>query len=132
MLMAALFNNMLYPLSIMLSLPQAWAGAMIALYIAHEPLSLIAMIGIVYLNAIVNKNAILLVDYTNTLRSRGYKRMDALLEAAPIRLRPDHDDDVHDHRVVPADGAGAGPRRGLPAVAGRRHVIGGISPLAAC
>ena len=88
MLMAALFNNMIYPLSIMLSLPQAWAGAIIALYIAHEPLSLIAMIGIVYLNAIVNKNAILLVDYTNTLRGRGYKRLDAILEAAPIRLRP--------------------------------------------
>ncbi len=88
MLMAALFNNMIYPLSIMLSLPQAWAGAIIALTIAQEPLSLIAMIGIVYLNAIVNKNAILLVDYTNTLRGRGYKRLDAILEAAPIRLRP--------------------------------------------
>ena len=88
MLMAALFNNTIYPLSIMLSLPQAWAGAIIALTIAHEPLSLIAMIGIVYLNAIVNKNAILLVDYTNTLRGRGYKRVDAILEAAPIRLRP--------------------------------------------
>ncbi len=88
MLMAALFNNMIYPLSIMLSLPQAWAGAVIALTIAQEPLSLIAMIGIVYLNAIVNKNAILLVDYTNTLRGRGYKRLDAILEAAPIRLRP--------------------------------------------
>ena len=88
MLMAALFNNMIYPLSIMLSLPQAWAGAVIALTLAHEPLSLIAMIGIVYLNAIVNKNAILLVDYTNTLRGRGYKRLDAILEAAPIRLRP--------------------------------------------
>ena len=88
MLMAALFNNMVYPLSIMLSVPQAWAGAMIALFIAKEPLSLIAMIGMVYLNAIVNKNAILLVDYTNTLRARGYKRTDALLEAAPVRLRP--------------------------------------------
>ncbi len=88
MLMAALFNNMIFPLSIMLSLPQAWAGAIIALTIAQEPLSLIAMIGIVYLNAIVNKNAILLVDYTNTLRGRGYKRLDAILEAAPIRLRP--------------------------------------------
>lgn len=88
MLMAALFNNMIFPLSIMLSLPQAWGGAIIALTLAQEPMSLIAMIGIVYLNAIVNKNAILLVDYTNTLRGRGYKRLDAILEAAPIRLRP--------------------------------------------
>ncbi len=88
MLMAALFNNVLYPLSIMLSLPQAWAGAMIALLIAQEPLNLIAMIGFLYLNGIVGKNAILLIDYTNTLRARGYKRADAILEAAPIRLRP--------------------------------------------
>ncbi len=88
MLMAALFNNMVYPLSIGLSVPQAWAGAFIALALAHESLNLIAMIGIVYLNAVVNKNAILVVDYTNTLRARGYKRLDALLEAGPIRLRP--------------------------------------------
>ncbi len=88
MLMAALFNNLAYPFSIMLSLPQAWAGGVIALYIAGEQLSLISMIGVVLLNAIVNKNAILLVDYTNTLRARGYKREDALLLAGPTRLRP--------------------------------------------
>ena len=105
----------------MLSLPQAWAGAMIALFIAQEPLSLIAMIGIVLLNAIVNKNAILLVDYTNTLRARGYKRTGRPAGSRPGPSAADHDDDVHDHRVVAADGAGAGARRGLPAVAGRRH-----------
>ncbi len=125
MLMAALFNNTIYPLSIMLSLPQAWAGAIIALTIAHEPLSLIAMIGIVYLNAIVNKNAILLVDYTNTLRGRGYKRLDAILEAAPISIAPDFDDDLYDYRVHAADRSGPGPGRGFPAAAGgqrrRRH-----------
>lgn len=88
MLMAALFNNVLYPLAIMLSLPQAWVGAMIALLIAHMPFSLIGVIGIVMLDGIVQKNAILLVDYTNTLRRRGYKRVDALLEAGPVRLRP--------------------------------------------
>lgn len=88
MLMAALFNNMLYPLSVMLTLPQALVGALIALYIANEPLSLIAAIGVVMLNGLAAKNAILMVDYTNTLRSRGYRRIDALLEAAPTRLRP--------------------------------------------
>jgi HAE1 family hydrophobic/amphiphilic exporter-1 len=88
MLMAALFNNILYPLSIMLSLPQAWIGAMIALYVTGQPFSLIAVIGIVMLDGIVQKNAILLVDYTNTLRARGYKRVDALLQAGPTRLRP--------------------------------------------
>jgi HAE1 family hydrophobic/amphiphilic exporter-1 len=88
MLMAALFDNALYPISIMGALPQAWGGALIALYIAKEPLNLIAMIGVVLLNGIVNKNAILLVDYTNTLRKRGYTRADALSEAGPVRLRP--------------------------------------------
>jgi HAE1 family hydrophobic/amphiphilic exporter-1 len=88
MLMAALFNNMAYPLSIMLSLPQAWAGGIIALAISHQSLSIISMMGVVLLNAIVNKNAILLVDYTNTLRARGYKRMDAIMLAGPTRLKP--------------------------------------------
>ncbi len=126
MLMASLFNNLLYPLSIMLSLPQAWAGGMIALYIAHEPLSLIAMIGFVLLNAIVNKNAILLVDYTNTLRSRGYKRVDALLEAGPTRLRPimmtTFTVIVSSLPTALALGRGAGFRQSLGVV-----TIGGIS-----
>jgi len=88
MLMAALFNNMLYPLSVMLTLPQALVGALIALYVANEPLSLIAAIGVIMLNGLAAKNAILMVDYTNTLRARGYRRIDAILEAAPTRLRP--------------------------------------------
>lgn len=88
MLMAALFNNMLYPLSVMLTMPQALVGALLALLIAGQPLSLIAAIGIIMLNGIATKNAILMIDYTNTLRARGYKRLDAILEAAPTRLRP--------------------------------------------
>ncbi len=126
LLMASLFNNMLYPLSIMLSLPQAWAGAIIALTIAKEPLSLIAMIGFVLLNAIVNKNAILLVDYTNTLRARGYKRIDALLEAGPVRLRPimmtTFTIIVSSLPTAMALGRGAGFRQSLGVV-----TIGGIS-----
>jgi hypothetical protein len=88
MLMAALFNNLLYPLIIMLSIPQALVGGLLALLIAKVPLSIIAMIGVIMLMGLVSKNAILLVDYTNTLRSRGYRRDDALTEAGPTRLRP--------------------------------------------
>lgn len=88
MLMAALFNNMLYPLSVMLTLPQALVGALAALLITGTPFSLITAIGVIMLNGIATKNAILMVDYTNTLRARGYKRIDAILEAAPTRLRP--------------------------------------------
>jgi hydrophobic/amphiphilic exporter-1 (mainly G- bacteria), HAE1 family len=46
------------------------------------------MIGIILLMGLVTKNAILLVDYTNTLRRKGKSRLDALLEAGPVRLRP--------------------------------------------
>jgi HAE1 family hydrophobic/amphiphilic exporter-1 len=88
MLMAALFNNLLYPLIIMLSVPQALVGGLLALLIANVPLSIIAMIGVIMLIGLVTKNAILLVDYANTLRARGYRREDALEEAGPTRLRP--------------------------------------------
>jgi HAE1 family hydrophobic/amphiphilic exporter-1 len=87
-LMAALFENLLYPLIIMLTIPQALVGGLLALIIANVPLSIIAMIGVIMLMGLVTKNAILLVDYTNTLRSRGYRRNDALTEAGPARLRP--------------------------------------------
>jgi len=88
MLMAALFDNLLYPLIIMLSLPQAMIGALLGLMVSGQALSIMAMIGIIMLVGLVTKNAILLVDYTNTLRERGYSRTDAILEAGPTRLRP--------------------------------------------
>jgi HAE1 family hydrophobic/amphiphilic exporter-1 len=88
MLMAALFNNVLYPFIIMLSIPQALVGGLLGLLVANKPLSIIAMIGFIMLMGLVSKNAILLVDYTNTLRARGYRREDALTEAGPTRLRP--------------------------------------------
>ena len=88
MLMAALFNNLLYPFIIMLTIPQALVGGLLGLLIAGVPLSIIAMIGVIMLMGLVTKNAILLVDYANTLRARGYRREDALTEAGPTRLRP--------------------------------------------
>ncbi len=88
MLMAALFNNLLYPLVIMLSIPQALVGGLLGLLITGKPMSIIAMIGVIMLMGLVTKNAILLVDYTNTLRFRGWRREDALAEAGPTRLRP--------------------------------------------
>ncbi len=88
MLMAALFNNFLYPLIIMLSIPQALVGGLLGLIITGKPLSIIAMIGVIMLMGLVSKNAILLVDYTNTLRERGYRREDAIRAAGPTRLRP--------------------------------------------
>lgn len=88
MLMGALFESFLTPFVIMFSLPQAMIGALLALLLTGKSLDIVSMIGIIMLMGLVTKNAILLVDYTNTLRERGRSRHDALLEAGPTRLRP--------------------------------------------
>ena len=88
MLMGALFESFLTPLVIMFTLPQAMVGALLALLVTGNAMSIVAMIGIIMLMGLVTKNAILLVDYTNTLRERGKNRHDAILEAGPTRLRP--------------------------------------------
>lgn len=86
--LASLYNNYLYPFIIQIAQPQAMVGALLALVITDQAFSVIGFIGIVALVGLVGKNAILLVDYTNTLRERGRSRHDAIVEAGPIRLRP--------------------------------------------
>ncbi|MHB9132358.1 MAG: efflux RND transporter permease subunit [Armatimonadota bacterium] len=89
MLMSALFESVLAPLIIILSVPQAMAGALFAMSFTHKSLSIMSMIGMIMLVGLVTKNAILMVDYTNTLRKdHGMDRRKALLEAGPTRLRP--------------------------------------------
>ncbi|MBI2941821.1 MAG: efflux RND transporter permease subunit [Chloroflexi bacterium] len=88
MLLVALYESWLDPLAIMFSLPVALVGAFGALLITGNTLNLFSMIGMIMLLGLVAKNAILLIDYTRTLRSRGYSRNAALLEAGPTRLRP--------------------------------------------
>ena len=88
MLMAALFESLFNPFIIMFSLPMALIGAILALVITGETMSIVAMIGFIMLMGLVTKNAILLVDYTNTLRQKGLDRTKAILEAGPTRLRP--------------------------------------------
>lgn len=88
MLMAALFENYLHPFTIMLSQPMALIGALLALVLTGNTLSIISMIGIIMLVGLVTKNAILLIDYTNTLRRRSLGCREAILEAGPTRLRP--------------------------------------------
>lgn len=86
--LASLYNNYLYPFIIQLAQPQAMVGALLALVITDQAFSVIGFIGVVALIGLVGKNAILLVDYTNTLRERGRNRHDAITEAGPTRLRP--------------------------------------------
>jgi multidrug efflux pump subunit AcrB len=88
MLLASLYDNLLYPLVIQMAQPQAFVGALLALMLTNKGLNIVGFIGLICLVGLVGKNAILLVDYTNTLRARGRSRHDALVEAGPIRLRP--------------------------------------------
>ena len=86
--MASLFNDLGTPFVIMFSLPMALIGALGALVLTGETLSLVACIGIIMLVGLMGRNAILLLDYTNTLRARGLPRTEALMEAGATRLRP--------------------------------------------
>lgn len=88
MLLASLYDNLLYPFIIQLAQPQAMTGALLALILTDKTVNIVGFIGIIALVGLVGKNAILVVDYTNTLRARGKDRISALLEAGPTRLRP--------------------------------------------
>jgi HAE1 family hydrophobic/amphiphilic exporter-1 len=88
MLTSALYESLLYPLAVLLSLPLATVGALGALTLTGNTLNLYSFMGLIMLMGLVAKNAILLVDYTNTLRARGHERLEALMEAGRTRLRP--------------------------------------------
>ncbi|MGD0089526.1 MAG: efflux RND transporter permease subunit [Planctomycetota bacterium] len=89
MVLASQFESLVHPFTIMLSLPLAIIGALGALAAFNLTISIFSMMAFIFLLGLVTKNAILLIDYTNTLRHRdGLQREAALLRAAPVRLRP--------------------------------------------
>ncbi len=88
MLMAALYESLVLPLTIMMTVPLSGIGALSALVLGDQSINIFAIVGLIMLMGIVTKNAILLVDYTQTLRKRGYDRETALIEAGRTRLRP--------------------------------------------
>ncbi|MCC6178763.1 MAG: efflux RND transporter permease subunit [Chloroflexi bacterium] len=88
MLMMMLFGSLVLPLAVLMSLPLAVVGAFGAMALTHTPFTLFSLLGFAVLVGLVGKNAILLVDYTEILQSRGYDRTSALLAAGPVRLRP--------------------------------------------
>jgi len=88
LVMVALYNSYLYPFVVLFSIPLAIIGALFALAISGKALSIFSMIGLIMLIGLVAKNAILIVDFTNQLRSRGLTVTDALIEAGKERLRP--------------------------------------------
>ena len=89
MVLAAQFESVIHPFTIMLSLPLAFVGAMVGLVIFRQSLNIFTIMAFIFLLGLVTKNAILLIDYANTLRHRdGMERDLAMQKAGPVRLRP--------------------------------------------
>ena len=89
LVMASLFESLIHPLSIMLTIPFAMVGAVIALWVTSTAISVVVFIGLILLVGIVVNNAIVLVDRVNELRRQhGLTKDAALKEGAAQRLRP--------------------------------------------
>ena len=86
--MASQFESFAMPFVIMFSIPFAFTGVILALFITNTTLSLIAALGAVLLVGIVVKNGIVLVDYINLMRDRGYDLYEAIAISGHSRLRP--------------------------------------------
>ncbi len=88
LVLAGQFESFVHPFTIMLALPFALVGAVVALAALGMTLNVYSFIGIIMLMGLVVKNSILLVDYANTLRERGDAMREAVVDAAAVRLRP--------------------------------------------
>lgn len=88
LIMVALYESAVYPLVVMFSIPVALIGALLALALSMQSLTIFAIVGLIMLMGLVAKNGILLVDFTNHLKEKGYALKDALIEAGRERLRP--------------------------------------------
>jgi HAE1 family hydrophobic/amphiphilic exporter-1 len=86
--LAAQFESLLHPLTVMLALPLSMVGALGALWLGGMTINLFSLIGIILLFGLVTKNSILLVDFANHLRREGMDKVEAMRTAAPIRMRP--------------------------------------------
>lgn len=86
--MACQFESIWHPALVMFSVPLAFIGVAYAMYFTHTDLSIMVFLGGIILAGIVVNNAIVLVDYINQLRSRGFSKRDAVVEAGKVRLRP--------------------------------------------
>lgn len=88
MILASQFNSFLHPVTVLTILPLSVAGAAFALMLSGRSLNIFSMIGLLLLMGIVKKNSIILVDFANQLRERGFDALRAIRRAGPTRLRP--------------------------------------------
>ncbi len=88
MVMAAQFESLYSPFIIMFSVPPTITGVLLGLLVTGTTISVSVFIGYILLIGLVVNNAIVLIDYVNQLRAKGWELHDAILHAGPIRLRP--------------------------------------------
>ena len=88
MVLAAQYESLLHPFTVLLAVPLAVTGALAALWITGSTLNVYSQIGMILLIGLVSKNSILLVTYANQLRQEGHDAVSAMREAGRIRLRP--------------------------------------------
>ena len=88
LVLSAQFESFLHPLTVLLSVPLACAGALGALFLSGLTLNVFSGIGIILLVGLVTKNSILLVDFANQERARGSELVQSLIEAGKTRFRP--------------------------------------------
>ncbi len=86
--MVLLYNSYIYPFAVLFSLPLAIIGALLAMALSMENLSIFTLLGLVMLIGLVAKNAIIVVDFANQLHNQGMEVKEALLEATQKRFRP--------------------------------------------
>lgn len=88
LIMVALYESYLHPFVVLFSIPLSIIGALYALALTQQSLSIFSMLGIIILVGLVAKNAILVVDFSNSLRKEGKELEEALVMAVQLRLRP--------------------------------------------
>ena len=88
MVLAAQFESLVHPFTVLLAVPLAVTGALVTLLLFGSTLNLYSQIGFILLIGLAAKNSILLVEYANQLRDRGMELTEAVLEAGRIRFRP--------------------------------------------
>jgi HAE1 family hydrophobic/amphiphilic exporter-1 len=88
LIMVALYDNFVYPFVVLFSILVSLIGAILALNLTSSSMGIFTMLGMLMLLGLVAKNAILIVDFTNHLKSEGKSTYDSLLEAVRERMRP--------------------------------------------
>jgi multidrug efflux pump subunit AcrB len=87
-LLLVLFRSLLDTVVVIASLPLCIVGAMLGLLVTQADFGMVSLLGIIFLLGLTNKNAILIVDYIKQLRASGLSGREAILQGAPVRLRP--------------------------------------------